>query len=207
MKWEQMPLGALQTNCYIFYNNKNECIIFDPGAEGENVNQYIEDHGFKPLAIMLTHAHFDHIGAVDHVRKYWKIPVYIHELEAEWLIDPSLNGSRRFGANIMAEAADYLISNESTITIGEFSFELLYTPGHSPGSISYYSKAGNTVIAGDTLFAGSIGRTDLLGGDHQQLLASIKNELLCLPTATIVLPGHGPATTINKEMTTNPFLS
>lgn len=164
MNWQQIPLGSYQTNCYILYNEEKQCIIIDPGNEGEALNEYLEREEFKPLAIILTHAHFDHIGAVDAVRDKWNIPLYVHELEAEWLTNPGMNGSGRFpGGAIQARAAEHLLSDESDLDIGPFSFELLHTPGHSPGSLSYYMKEMNAVFSGDALFSGGIGRTDLLG--------------------------------------------
>ncbi|GIN55774.1 MBL fold metallo-hydrolase [Lederbergia ruris] len=206
MKWIQIPLGPLQTNCYLLVNDNKECIIFDPGSQGEELNHYLEEQQLKPLAILLTHAHFDHIGAVDHVKRQWKLPVYLHELEGEWLSNPSLNGSGRFGEDITAQPAEHLITEEGELKIGAFSFELFHTPGHSPGSLSYYIKEVQAVVAGDTLFAGGIGRTDLPGGSHSQLLLSIQNKLLTMPEETKVFPGHGPTTTIRDEKRENPFL-
>ncbi|MBW8348107.1 MBL fold metallo-hydrolase [Bacillus sp. IITD106] len=206
MKWIQIPLGPIETNCYILYNHEKECVIFDPGDQGDDLNHFLKEKGLRPLAIMMTHAHFDHIGAIDSVREKWSIPVYIHEKEAEWLTNSALNGSARFGANITAKAADHLISNEEPIAIGPFLLHILHTPGHSPGSISYYSEEANAIFAGDTLFEGSIGRTDLPGGNHEQLLSSIKSKLFNFPETTEVLPGHGAVTTIQKEKESNPFL-
>jgi len=206
MKWIQIPLGPLQTNCYILLNSDKECIIFDPGDQGDDLNKYLKSEGFRPLAILMTHAHFDHIGAIDSVRDQWKIPVYIHEKESEWLTNSTLNGSARYGINITSRAADNLISFEEPLEIGPFLLNILFTPGHSPGSISYYSKEANALFAGDTLFDGSIGRTDLPGGNHEQLLKSIKTKLFPFRDSTEVLPGHGPATTIKKEKASNPFL-
>ncbi|MED0704379.1 MULTISPECIES: MBL fold metallo-hydrolase [Aeribacillus] len=209
MKWMRIPLGLLQTNTYILTNDKNECILFDPGDEGEKLIEVLRKHQLTPLAILLTHAHFDHIGAIDDVRKVWNIPVYVHEKEQKWLGDPSLNGSGHFmnGKNVTVEEADEIIREEGSLTIGSFQFSLFETPGHSPGSISYYLEEANAVFSGDVLFKGSIGRTDLLGGNHEELLKSIHEKLLVLPEETIVLPGHGSETTIIEEMETNPFLN
>ena len=208
MKWKQLPLGPLQTNAYLLINDKKECIIFDPGSEGQAFNTYLEENALKPLAVLLTHAHFDHIGAVDAVRNHWKIPVYVHKKEKNWLGDPSLNGSKFFQLGpITAEPADYLIQAEEKLVISNFELDILYTPGHSPGSVSFYHESSKVVFAGDALFAGSIGRTDLPGGNHDQLIQSIHNKLLTLPEETTVLSGHGMTTTIAREMDSNPFLN
>lgn len=209
MEWNQIPLGPLQTNCYVLSNENKDCLIFDPGEESGKLSGIIEQKGLKPLAVILTHAHFDHIGAVDEIRDAFSIPIYIHEKEAAWLPDPALNGSHLFkiGKLIKARPADHIITAEQELSIGEFTFNILETPGHSPGSVSLYFRDAGLVVAGDALFSGSIGRTDLPGGNHQQLLESIHNKLLSLPEETEVLPGHGPVTTIGLEMDSNPFLN
>jgi len=207
MKWERLPLGPLQTNAYILSQPNGNCLIFDPGDEGERFIHYIEQKGYTPVAILLTHAHFDHIGAVDAVRNRWNIPVYIHDKEKEWLGDPLQNGSHFFvGEGIRVKSADVIIKNEETIEIAGFKLQVMETPGHSPGSVSYYCEEVEAVFSGDALFAGSIGRTDLPGGNYEQLLRSIHDKLLQLPEETIVLSGHGPETTIGREMDSNPFL-
>ncbi|MRX57045.1 MBL fold metallo-hydrolase [Bacillus idriensis] len=208
MKWEQMPLGPLQTNCYLIANALKECLVIDPGSEGRKLIQHIQKRGLKPIAILLTHAHFDHIGAVDEIRDQFKIPVYIHRLEKKWLSNPAMNGSIAFmSQTISAREADHTIDQEDTLTLGSFSCQIYETPGHSPGSISFYFKEGGFVVSGDALFAGSIGRTDLPQGDHGQLIKSIHQKLLTLPEDTIVLPGHGQDTTIELEMESNPYLN
>jgi hydroxyacylglutathione hydrolase len=208
MEWKQIPLGPLQTNCYILWNDRNKCLIIDPGAEGEKLVNWLNENNLEPLAILLTHAHFDHIGAVDTVRDTYNIPVYIHEKESDWLTDPGLNGSGLFGmGNIQTRPADTVFTSKKTVTIDDFTLELFETPGHSPGSLSYYVQSEGIVFAGDTLFMGSIGRSDLPGGNHEQLLSSIHDHLLTLPEDTKVLPGHGPTTTVGNEMDGNPFLN
>ncbi|RXI99472.1 MBL fold metallo-hydrolase [Anaerobacillus alkaliphilus] len=210
MKWEQIPLGPLQTNAYVLYNEDNkEAIIFDPGGEGAKLNNWIKSEGLKPLAILLTHAHFDHIGAVDEVREKWEIPVYIHKKESGWLSDPKKNGSALFmGVNaIKAKDADYLIKEEGQLEIGSYVLEVLETPGHSPGSVSYYFQKLGVVFSGDALFAGGIGRTDLPGGSYEVLMKSINSKLMELPENTVVASGHGSLTRIGIEMDSNPFLS
>ncbi|MDQ0269432.1 MBL fold metallo-hydrolase [Cytobacillus purgationiresistens] len=209
MKYAQIPLGPLQTNCYVLTKENGTCLIIDPGGDGEKLIQAIKENQLKPIALILTHAHFDHIGAVDEVREEFAIPVYIHEKEAAWLLDPILNGSQSFqmGQMIRVKPADKIIVNEEQMQIGEFKFQVFETPGHSPGSLSFYFKEEGMVVAGDALFNGSIGRTDLRGGNHEQLLKSIHEKLLTLPEETVVLPGHGPETTIGHEMDGNPFLN
>lgn len=208
MNWEQIPLGPLQTNCYIIANEAKNCLIIDPGEEGKKLIQHIRMRKLVPQGILLTHAHFDHIGAVDMVREEFRIPVYVHTKEKKWLGDPKLNGSQFFmmGA-IKVHDPDHLISNEGAMSIGEFTFDVFSTPGHSPGSVSFYFQDSEFVVAGDALFQGSIGRTDLPGGDHGVLIKSIHEKLLILPEETHVLPGHGPTTTIGQEMDSNPFLN
>lgn len=208
MNWEQIPLGPLQTNCYIIANNDKNCLIVDPGEEGSKLINHLEKRKLKPQAIILTHAHFDHIGAVDDVREKYNIPVYLHIKEKNWLIDPALNGSQFFMlGKITVNAADHFFSSEGRMEIGDFSFEVYETPGHSPGSVSLYFKENGFVVSGDALFQGSIGRTDLPGGNHDTLIKSIHEKLLVLPEETQVLSGHGPVTTIIDEMDTNPFLN
>lgn len=207
MNWKQIPLGPLQTNCYLLLNEHKECLIFDPGGEGNKLLTLLAKEALQPLAILLTHAHFDHIGAVDDVREHFNIPVYLHKNEAKWLLDANLNGSSRFGFDVQAKApADKLLDAEQTLRIGDFKLQVFETPGHSPGSVSYYSQETEAVCAGDTLFMESIGRTDLRGGNHNQLLQSIHDKLLTLPENTLVLPGHGPVTSVENEMDSNPFL-
>lgn len=209
MKWFRMPLGAIQTNCYILSENDGSCLIVDPGDEAKKVIEWVNSRKLKPAAILLTHAHFDHIGAVDKVRETYNIPVYLHEKEKKWLGDPSLNGSQFFpvGELIRVKDADVLIQKEEEMQLGSFKFSILETPGHSPGSISFYFEKEGFVFSGDALFQRSIGRTDLPGGNESQLLKSIHDKLLSLPEDTWVLSGHGPETTIAEEMDGNPYLN
>lgn len=209
MEWKQIPLGPLQTNAYVLYNENKEAVIFDPGGEGEKLNQWLKSEHLIPKAILLTHAHFDHIGAVDEVRDRWEIPVYVHSKEKDWLMDPKKNGSAKYmGINaVKVKKADILIKEAGNLKIGPFSFEVFETPGHSPGSVSFYFSKLNIVFSGDALFAGGIGRTDLPGGSYEVLIESINTKLMELPEKTVVAPGHGTLTTIRIEMDSNPFLT
>ncbi|WP_251551371.1 MBL fold metallo-hydrolase [Neobacillus muris] len=209
MKWQQIPLGGIQTNCYIVENADRTCLIFDPGGEAKKLINLLNSRRLKPLAILLTHAHFDHIGAVDVVRERYSIPVYLHKQEEKWLGDPKMNGSDFFSLiePVIVNPADEIMKEEGALQIHDFVFHVYHTPGHSPGSVSYYFDKEGFVISGDALFQGSIGRTDLPGGNQIQLLKSIHDKLLTLPEETYVLSGHGPVTTIVDEMDSNPFLN
>ena len=208
MKWTQMPLGQMQTNCYVLEKEDSTCLIFDPGSEGEKLIQFLKEQDLNPVGIVLTHAHFDHIGAVDVIRDEYRIPVYVHKNEKDWLTTPSLNLSDFMKVGkIQVKEADVLINEEQELTIGSFTFQVFETPGHSPGSISLYFADEGIAVVGDALFNGSIGRTDLPGGDSEQLLQSIHEKLLGLPEETIVLCGHRQVTTIGNEMNSNPFLN
>lgn len=209
MKWKQLAVGPVQANAAIIWNDKKEALIVDPGAEGERISGEVKRLELTPVAVLLTHAHFDHIGAVDHIREHYGIPVYLHKTEEAWLGDPSLNGSALFPMvdDVVAKPAGQLIEEEKTLSISSFEIEVFETPGHSPGSVSFYFKEMDVVFSGDALFNGSIGRTDLPLGNHDQLISSIHNRLLTLPENTIVASGHGPTTTIEQEMANNPFLN
>ncbi|MBP0724501.1 MBL fold metallo-hydrolase [Bacillus sp. RG28] len=203
----QLPLGPLETNCYVLANDLKEVLIFDPGEEAFEIFDVIEENQYKPLAILLTHAHFDHIGALDEVRDRYNIPVYLHENEKDFLADSTKNGSALFlRREVFAREADHLISKEGKMEIGNFTLSVFETPGHSPGSVSYYVKDAKSVFSGDALFCQGIGRTDLPGGDHDTLIKSIKSKLFSLPENTRVYSGHGPETSIQYEKKHNPFL-
>ena len=204
-------LGPIQTNCYIVSNKNKECLIFDPGEEAGRVIKEIRSKGLKPLAVLLTHTHFDHIGAVDEVRKAFNLPLYVHESEVSWLADPLKNGSGKYAElpNYIVKAPDdeHILRTESPLTIGAFTCKVAHTPGHSPGSVSFIFEEDGFAIVGDTLFERSIGRTDLIGGSMNVLIKSIHDKLLNLPGDTIIYPGHGSYTTPAAEMDANPFLN
>ncbi|WP_427108207.1 MBL fold metallo-hydrolase [Lysinibacillus xylanilyticus] len=204
-------LGPVQTNCYIVSNKNKECLIFDPGEEADRIIKAIRSNNLKPLAIFLTHAHFDHIGAVDAVRKAFDVPLWIHEKEVSWLGNPTKNGSSKYAALpdyiVDAPADENIIKKEQLFEISDFYFKAIFTPGHSPGSISYIFENDGFAIVGDTLFEQGVGRTDLIGGSTKTLLTSIHDKLLTLPEDTIIYPGHGNYTTVGAEMETNPFLN
>lgn len=205
MNIQQIPTGPIQENCYLVWNEK-ELLIIDPGAEPEKIKYAVIKTNAIPTAILLTHTHYDHIGAVDNLREHYKVPVYVSPLEKDWLQNPVLNLSSRhpeLGGLIVKPAEYEFLNNE--YTIGSFSFKVLKTPGHSIGSVSFLFP--NFVISGDALFKGSIGRTDLHTGSLPQLLESIETQLFTLPDTYKVYPGHGNATTIGEEKSSNPFFN
>lgn len=205
MNIDGMSLGPLGANCYILYHGK-EALIIDPGGEPELIIEKLEKQTLQPQAILLTHAHFDHIGAVEAIRNHYNIDVYLHELEKDWLRESKLNRSRLFtGHDIIASDPDYLLK-VGPLQIGSFELNVIHTPGHSPGSVSFVLDEEEKVISGDVLFYQGIGRTDLPGGNRDELDSSIKNELYALKDTFTVYPGHGPKTTIGSEKRFNPFV-
>lgn len=209
LKITTYPLGPIQTNCYLVQDEQNNCLIIDPGEEGARIIKNIESHHLQPIAILLTHGHFDHIGAVDTVRDHFEIPVYIHENEQDSLTSPEENGSTRYpGLPLVCNRkADYLFTEEGKMEIGPFSFEVRHTPGHSTGSVSFIFEQDHVAIVGDTLFRESIGRTDLPGGHTATLLSSIQKKILTLGDSFTIYPGHGVPTTTAFEKKRNPFIN
>jgi len=195
-------------NTYYIYNEEN-LLIVDPGSDLSTILAKIEQTGKTPKAILLTHAHFDHIMSVDALREQFPgIPVYVSAKEADWLIDPMLNLSKLGGqgdaANVSIQPADYFFEANQTLEIGGMSFKVVETPGHSIGGVSFIFD--EFVITGDALFKDSIGRWDLPTGNQAQLIEGIKKGLLTLSSSLKVYPGHGPVTTIGAEKMYNPFV-
>lgn len=201
---ETFSLGSLGTNCYIISKEHN-CLIVDPGGDPEIIEKYLKDHDLKPQAILLTHAHFDHIGAVDEIRKKYEIDVYLHENEQHWLEDATLNRSALFLDGGFTTTKPEKILTPGKLTIGSFTCDVVHTPGHSPGSVSFIFNDQKFIVSGDVLFNRGIGRTDLPEGSIDQLANSIVTHLYTLPDDMIVYPGHGPSTVIGDEKRNNPF--
>lgn len=205
-------LGPFATNCYVVTpsgqgEGPGDCWIIDASFDIEELIEDVRARGLTPKALVLTHAHVDHIaGASEVVRAWPRLPVWIHAEEQAWLNDPVLNLSAMMGQAVTAPMATRLIAEGETLTLGGDSWRVLHTPGHSPGGVTLVHDASGTAIVGDALFSGSIGRTDFPGSDHAALVRSIQRKLFTLPEGTKVYPGHGPPTTIGREKRSNPFV-
>lgn len=206
MEIAALAVSMFETNCYLVYDDKSaEGVIIDPGDEADRISAEIKRMGFTPGMILLTHGHGDHIGGVEDLKKEYEIPIYAGK-GAEMLIEASnKNFSAMFGVDVSCPPPDHILDDGDSISFGSETLAVISTPGHSPEGICF--NAGNILFCGDTLFQNSIGRTDLPGGNHKQLIDSIKKKLLVLPDETTCYPGHGPATTIGQERVYNPFLT
>ena len=196
-------------NCYaVIHTESKKALIIDPGGNSDRIINWIYELEIEPIAILLTHAHCDHIGAVDDLRDKYGILLYNYYIERDYLTHPELNLSAQFpGESISLKPAD-ISWTEADLTmqqIGNFLFEMRFTPGHSPGHVIFKFMDTGFVISGDVLFQGSIGRTDLPGGDAPRLMQSIREEIYTLPEETILYPGHGGETTVGQELKSNPF--
>lgn len=209
MKIDRLVLGAYQTNCYILRAGEaaKDCLIIDTGLAADELVDFLKVHNLNPAAVVLTHGHADHITGLAALRsRFPDIKVYIHKLDAEMLTGEKDNLSAMAGISFSPEPADFSLEEGDVIEQANIKLDVLHTPGHTPGGICLYSKADDIVFVGDTLFADSVGRTDIPGGSATQLIKSIKEKLCILPDETVCYPGHGPATTIAQEKAHNQFL-
>ncbi len=208
------PAGSFATNCYLVAPGRNaECIIIDPGQDAEpGISAVLAEHRLKPVAVLLTHGHIDHIWSVAPVCGAQGIPAYIHPDDRALLSDPARGlslspGQQLFGGLTFTEPDDVAeLADGMTLQLAGVDLVVRHAPGHTPGSVTFGLPQG-VLFSGDLLFAGSIGRTDLPGGDHAAILDSLARVCLPLPDETQVLPGHGPDTTIGAERASNPFLA
>jgi hydroxyacylglutathione hydrolase len=206
MNVRKVVVGPLEVNCYIVEDEgTREAMVIDPGDDAAAILKVIESKGLRVKYIVNTHAHFDHVGANKQIKDATGAEIVIHEQDAA-LLNATKDQARMFGMTAPSSPkADRYVKHGDVLTVGGISLRVLHTPGHSSGGISLVG--GGVVFTGDALFAGSIGRTDLLGGDLMTLITSIKENLMTLPDETVVLSGHGPQSTIGEERRENPFLN
>ncbi len=203
MKIVMMPVGMLEVNCCIVASEQGNAAVIDPGGEAGRILDYLESNGLTVKKILLTHGHFDHIGGVKALKDATDAELCIHEADASMLTDAARNMSAVFGTPYAPVAADRLLRDGDSVALDELCFQVIHTPGHTPGSVSYLT--GETLFSGDTLFRESIGRTDFPGGDSHEIMESLK-KLRGLPGDYTVLSGHGEKTTLSWEREHNPYL-
>ncbi|MDF1570978.1 MAG: MBL fold metallo-hydrolase [Bacteroidales bacterium] len=206
---KKMVFNSFQVNTYIIYDETGECIIVDPAnyepVEDQALSAFISEHNLVPVLNINTHCHIDHILGINHVKQAFNVPFRAHENEEKLLSNAPLMG-KVFGFNVgHLPAIDHFIGHGEVIAFGNSELRAIHVPGHSAGSLAFYAPGGEFAITGDALFAGSIGRTDLPGGDYDTLIASISSNLFSLPPATTIWPGHGESSTIGDEIANNTF--
>lgn len=211
MKIKSFTFNPFQENTYIIYDTTKECIIIDPGCYSKDeqtlLKKFITNKNLKPIKIINTHCHIDHILGNKFIYEQWGIELYMHKKDIT-LLESSIDISKMYGLENY-EGSPYpkhFLEQGDVLTFGKSNFKILFTPGHSPGHICLYNEENNLLVAGDTIFQKSIGRTDLPGGDYDTLIHSITNQLLILPNETQIFSGHGPISNIGFEKKHNPFL-
>lgn len=210
MNLKKFTFNPFQENTYLIWDREKNCAIIDPGCSDEHERNellaFIEANALNPIKLLNTHCHIDHVLGNKFLAEKYELGLEIHKLDL-----PVLNAVPNYGKNFGFDTGEMVqpsafIEEGDTINIGSIELEILFVPGHSPGSICFYHVSTKQVISGDALFYGSIGRTDLPGGNYKQLIAAIKSELLTLPEDVQVHSGHGPSTNIGFEKANNPFL-
>jgi len=205
MNYQLVIVGPLETNCYIFFcPETRECAVIDPGAEADQIFPLITHLNLKPVIILNTHGHVDHTGANVEIKDRYRAPIAMHQDDLPLLEE---NIQLEFGLMLGAKPTprpDRLLVDGDEVRVGQTSLKVIHTPGHSPGSVCFYTPG--ILFSGDTLFCGGVGRTDLPGGSWKDLIRSLRTRVLTYPEETVVLPGHGPRTTIGEEKENNPFL-
>lgn len=207
---QRFEFNPFQENTYVLYDETGDAIIIDPGfsteEEKKQFQQFIDEKKLKPLYLLNTHCHIDHILGNQYVYDTWQLPLHIHKGELP-VLGSGPRVAEMYGFSFEPYSGEILfISEKDKIALGSTALQLLFSPGHSPASLSFYDPESKILISGDTLFAGSIGRTDLPGGDYATLENSIRTQLYTLPDDTKVYPGHGPGTSIGYEKRNNPFV-
>ena len=200
-----LSVGVMPTNCYLVWDNiSKEAVVIDPAEDGERIIRWIEKEGLDLKAILLTHGHFDHVMAVDDLRKKYGVKAYIHELEEEVLGSAQKNCAYMIRSSFEMEA-DVFVKDGEELQFGSLNLRVIHTPGHTQGGVCYYFYEANTLFSGDTLFCRNVGRDDLPTGNGMALRRSIREKLLVLPEEVIVFPGHNGPTTIGAEKKGSPW--
>lgn len=204
MKIKRFEVGPLFVNCYVVYDeNTLQAVVIDPGDEPDLILDFIKEESLTTKYILCTHGHFDHIGAVKEIKDETGAKIILHEKDLEIYMNSPAIAMQFFGIEIEHQPEpEILVNDDDSVKIETIEFKIIHTPGHSPGSISIYSE--KHLFTGDTLFAGSVGRTDIIGGNMNELMNSLR-KIATFPADTVVLPGHGPKTKISIEIKTNPF--
>lgn len=201
-----IQVGPIDVNCYILKDdNSSAGLVIDPGGNPERIMPYIVENGIDVKMIVNTHGHWDHIGAVDELRELLEVKLAIHRQDADMLTSARGNLSAFMGANGVMKPAEVLLENGDIIEFGSCKLKVIHTPGHTVGGICLYDGE-DVLFSGDTLFYGSVGRTDFPGGSMQELIKSIRNSLAEVADSAVVYPGHGPATNMGEERRSNPYL-
>ncbi len=202
---EKILAGILSVNCYVVGDDKSgKAAVIDPGGDADKIMKVLKDNGFELAYIILTHAHGDHIGGVAELQAMTKAPLYVHKKDLYILQNKNINYSAHMAMPEVELTTDNLLKDGDILPLGNASLRIIHTPGHSPGGICIL--VDKLLFTGDTLFSNSIGRTDLEGGDHNQLVKAIKKRLFVLDDDILVLPGHGPASRIGIEKLTNRYI-
>jgi glyoxylase-like metal-dependent hydrolase (beta-lactamase superfamily II) len=205
MKIQTLPLGNFEANCHLVSDDAGHTLVVDPGADADQVSGVLRDHRLTVAAYLITHGHMDHLSALADLERDFPAPVGIHPADGKWAFGGANQMPPFYGIPQRPRQLVRAFTDNQEWTDFDLHYRVLATPGHSPGCVCFYFPGDNTIFTGDTLFAGSVGRTDLPGGDERLLTQSL-TRLAGLPSATVVYPGHGPQTTIGQEKKTNPFL-
>ena len=206
LKVKVIVVGMVQTNCYVLSNVKTKkAVVVDPGDQANLIFEYLRNEELELESIILTHGHFDHITGAAAVAGEFGVKIYLHEKDRDTLTDTQMNASWMIG-HPMTYTADIFVKDEQELEIAGFKIRVLFTPGHTPGGCCYYFPYEDVVFTGDSLFCGSIGRTDFKGGSMSDLVRSVKEKLMSLPDKTAVYPGHNESSTIENERMFNPYL-
>lgn len=207
MRRDTFPTGPLGCNCSLLLDaERKQAVVVDPGGDDDLIIQKLEQAGCSVSSIIITHAHIDHLGAIPALQKRYGCPVYLNEHDRPLWENVDIQAQMLRIPRLVLPEFEAKLDDEATVAVGSQALNVMFTPGHTPGSVCFHAPNHKLLITGDTLFAGSIGRTDLWGGSYETIMDSIHQRLMTLPEDTLVIPGHGPSTSIGEELRHNPFL-